>query len=366
MKGAHIKLKGALGFRQRLICSTLSGKAISISEIRSDDEEPGMKDYEVSFVRLISQVTNGCEVAISETGTQINYRPGQIQGANIEFECKGRSIGYFLEGLIYLLPFAKEKSRIVLKGITNEDRDMSVDTLRTVTLPLLEKFGINEGLSLKIKKRGAVPLGGGEVVFKCPVVKALTPCSITDPGQVKRIRGISYCTRVSPQLVNRVVDDAKDRLTKFTPNVFLYTDPSKGKSGGNSSPGYALFLVAETTTNCLLSVEATGKAQQLPEILANKVCDMLLKEIEGAGCFDSSHQAMILLFMALCPEDVSKVRLSAPTEYAMEMMRNIKRFLGVTFKIQEHRAIDEDDGLAGTVVFSCLGSGFKNLSKAIS
>lgn len=47
----------------------------------------------------------------------------------------------------------------------------SCDTFRTATLPLLAKFGI-EGLTFKISKRGAAPLGGGEVIFTCPIAKA--------------------------------------------------------------------------------------------------------------------------------------------------------------------------------------------------
>ena len=52
---------------------------------------------------------------------------------------------------------------ITLKGITNDTMDTTVDTFRTVTLPLLRQSGIEEGLELSIKKRGAPPLGLGEV-----------------------------------------------------------------------------------------------------------------------------------------------------------------------------------------------------------
>lgn len=60
-------------------------------------------------------------------------------------------------------------------GITNDDKDLSVDTLRTTTLPLLKHFGVpTEELELKVQKRGAPPLGGGEVLLKVPIIQALT------------------------------------------------------------------------------------------------------------------------------------------------------------------------------------------------
>ena len=81
--------------------------------------------------------------------------------------------------------------------------DKKVDAIRTGTLPHLRLFGIEEGLDLKVRsfpvhrtdsqivKRGSPPLGGGEVVYTCPVVKGLKTLNFTDPGQIKRIRGVA-------------------------------------------------------------------------------------------------------------------------------------------------------------------------------
>lgn len=45
---------------------------------------------------------------------------------------------------------------------------------------------------LQIKRRGAPPLGGGEVQFLCPVVKQVKTLNFVEPGKIKRIRGIAY------------------------------------------------------------------------------------------------------------------------------------------------------------------------------
>lgn len=69
-------------------------------------------------------------------------------------------------------------------------------------------FGVGDGLELRvcsqiarlygglfyyiqIKKRGAVPLGGGEVEFLCPNMKSLKILNFVEGGKVKRIRGIA-------------------------------------------------------------------------------------------------------------------------------------------------------------------------------
>lgn len=63
--------------------------------------------------------------------------------------------------------------------------------IRTVTLPHLHLFGITEGLELQIKKRGAAPLGGGQVIFKCPIVRNLKTIQYLEKGKIKKIRGVA-------------------------------------------------------------------------------------------------------------------------------------------------------------------------------
>jgi hypothetical protein len=127
-------------------------------------------------------------------GTNLFYRPGVIIGGrDLSHDCgTSRSIGYFLEGLISLAPFAKAPLEITLSGITNDDLDISVDMFRTVIFVCLQRFGISEGLELKVLQRGAPPLGGGKVLFKCPVVKALTPLQLLDEGKINKLRGIAF------------------------------------------------------------------------------------------------------------------------------------------------------------------------------
>lgn len=63
-----LRFKGSQQFRQRLLLSSLSGKAIRIDDIRAQDQNPGLRDFEASLLRLLEKVTNGCLVEINETG----------------------------------------------------------------------------------------------------------------------------------------------------------------------------------------------------------------------------------------------------------------------------------------------------------
>ena len=61
-----------------------------------------------------------------------------------------------------------------LRGVTQHALDASPDQLRTAALPLLARFGLADAeLSLRTRRRGIAPAGGGVVEFGCRPVRTL-------------------------------------------------------------------------------------------------------------------------------------------------------------------------------------------------
>ena len=48
---------------------------------------------------------------------------------------------------------------------------------------------------------------------RCPVRRTLRPVQVTDQGKIKRVRGVAWAVRVSPSVVNRMVEVAKVRTS---------------------------------------------------------------------------------------------------------------------------------------------------------
>lgn len=238
-----LRFEGSAQFRARIAASILSGKTLIIKNIRGDDQEPGVVDYEASFLRLIDKLSDGSSIEINETGTLLKFKPGIVLGGEVSHECVcSRSIGWYLEGILPILVFAKRPTKLILSGVTNNQLDLSVDTLQVVTLPLLRNFGI-EGVSLVVKQRGAAPNGGGIIEFTCPIIRELRPINVIESGLVKRVRGVAFCAKMSPTVLTRVVDAARGVLNDYLPDVYINTDHYRGKNSGNS-PGYSLALQA--------------------------------------------------------------------------------------------------------------------------
>jgi RNA 3'-terminal phosphate cyclase-like protein len=206
-----LKFSGESQFRARCVLALLTGKRIRIDAIRHKSETPGLAPCEASFLRLLDRLTNGTKIEINETGTVLRFSPGLVIGGAVSHDCSpDRAIGWYVEGVLPLLPFAKKATTLALTGVTDDgDRDLSVDILRTVTLPLLFQFGLREGLELKVAKRGCPPLGGGAVTLTCQPLRSLTPINLTDEGLVRKVRGVAFTARVSPATCTRIMDSAR-------------------------------------------------------------------------------------------------------------------------------------------------------------
>jgi len=362
---------GSNYLRQRLILATLTGKPIKITKIRHREDDPGIKEAEAGFIRLMDKLTNGSRIEVSETGTTLMYQPGLLVGGKIEHDCSlERGIGYSLEPLLAMGPFCKNPLHVTLRGVTNHEIDPSVDAIKASGLPVLKRFLlIDDGLELKIQKRGVAPGGGGQVLFKCPVRKQIRPVQVTDQGKIKRIRGVAWAVRVSPAVANRVVESCKGPLLKFLPDVYIYTDHYTGQNSGKS-PGFGLTLTAETTTGAFLSADICSSSTKptVPEDLGVAGAKRLMEEIYRGGCVDSTMQSLSVLLMSLGPADVSKCVMGPLSPYTVQFLRHTRDFLDLMFKLETFTPPDQEEDQvlklgAEKVALTCVGVGYTNLSK---
>lgn len=361
-----IAFEGHRNFRLRLILSTLSGKAIKISKIRSQDVNPGLRDHEVSFLRLLEAVTNGSHIEISYTGTTIIYRPGIIIGGELVHNCPAnKPVGYFVEPMLYLAPFSKKKFSIIFKGVTASEKtnDATPESIKWGLIPIMEKFGVRE-VSLHILKRGSAPLGGGEVHLMC---NSLIPQPLTmhavDIPKFSAIRGVAYCTRVSPSIVNRIIDSARKVLRPTGVEVNITADVWRGENSGKS-PGFGVTLVAELKKGWRIIAEGVGAAAMLPEDLGEKVAFNLLEELTHSAVVGRNQLMLALVFMTISKEDIGRLKVHTQQidENFVHIVRDIKEIMGTEVLLKP----TDEPGEENILTMSIKGIGFTSASKKIA
>ena len=397
---APVVLTTQKSLAHRLILSTLTGRAVSISQIRpSSLTHTGLAAHEVSFLRLLEAVTNGSQIVIGYTGAKLLYRPGLITGSapgsgasagvirhELPAECT-RGISYFLIPLCLLAPFSKAPINVLFTGpgvITSAtpSGDISADSVRTAILPLYAQFGISNNIEVRILRRSNVGIGGkggaGEVqlVFGHQVRLPKT-VHIMTPGRVKKIRGVAYCTGVSASNNARMIEEARGVLNPMTGDTYIFSDvssapyltstdktnPSQGRKTG---VGFGLSLVAESSTGSLYSADlASPPAGGVPpEDIGRQCAYQLLESISFGGAVSLVAAPTVLTLMAMGSEDVGRLHLGKDvlsSETVIGLARDLKAFGASGWGVRE-----TNTGSTGDVVVSVVGRGIGNVGRKIS
>ena len=396
---APIRFKTQKALSHRLILSTLTGRAIHVSQIRpSSHTNPGLAPHEISFLRLLEAVTNGSNIEISYTGTTLLYQPGLITGSvpgggasggvirhDLPAGCT-RGISYFLLPLCLLAPFSKAPMNVLFTGsgvITSATAagDMSADTVRTAILPLYANFGITNNIEVRILRRsntGSNGKGGaGEVqlVFGHQIRLPKT-IHLLNPGRIKKIRGVAYCTGVSASNNARMIETARGVLNSLVGDTYIFSDvssapllPQANTSDLNAKRktgiGFGLSLVAESSTGCLYSADLASPPAGgvTPEDLGQQCAYQLLETISPGGTVSLAAVPTMLILMAMGSEDVGRLQVGKEilgNEQVISLGRDLRAFGASGWGVRE--ATDEGTDF----IVSVVGRGVGNVGRKIA
>jgi RNA 3'-terminal phosphate cyclase-like protein len=361
-----LHVEGASLFRHHIVCSILSKKPVTITNIHREEDPPGIRPYEANFLKFIDRFTNGSTFQVSQGNTQLTFNPGMILGGVFSHEVPvSRCVTYVIEAALLLMPFAKYDSKITFVGCTQSEEDLSVDTVRTVSLRWLNLFGVSS--ALRVIRRGSAPAGNGAVDVTCTAVRKLKSIKVTERGRVKRIRGIASAIKVAPDLPQRTATAAKGVLLNILPDVYVVTDVDEGKGRRSElCSGYGVLLVAETTgSTAVISQETTARGREAPEDVGARCAHLLLDQILEGGCIDAHHQMLVLLLMALAPDEISVARLGRLTPSGISALVIMESFFGVTCAVKEEAQTD-GPGLPRSTLVTCMGSNAINVWKKSS
>ena len=399
-----IRLTGHRSLVQRLVLSTLTGRPIRISQIRSSSPtSPGLLPHEVSLLRLLEAITNGTVIEFSYTGTTVVYKPGLITGSaagygassggvithDIPNTCS-RGVSFFLLPLCILAPFSKALFKIQFTGagvITSATThgDISADSVRTAILPIYEQFGISGDIQLRILKRSNPGHGGrgggGEVqlVFARQVRLPKT-LHLLNPGRVKRVRGVAYATGLGGANNARMIESARGLLNALVPDTYIYSDvsaapllPIEGKAigkGGKAARrrigiGFGISLVAYTSTDVLYSADTASPPEggKTPEDIGRQCALQLLETIEQGGCVSKTAASTVFILMAMGSEDVGRIQVGRDvlrSEPVIGLARDLRTFGTSGWGLRDAPG-DGDDAIV-----SIVGRGVGNVGRKIA
>ncbi|KAL8850696.1 MAG: hypothetical protein Q9221_004344 [Calogaya cf. arnoldii] len=260
--------------------------------------------------------------------------------------------------------------------------DISVDSVRTAILPLYAKFGILKDIELRILRRsnpGTRGKGGaGEVqlVFGHQVRLPKT-LHLLNPGRIKRIRGVAYCTGVPASNNARVIEAARGVLNPMGADIYVFSDVSSAPyilSNDKVNPngktktglGFGLSLVAESSTGCLHSADVASPPSggTPPEDIGQQCAHQLLESVAAGGAVSLVAAPTILTLMSMSSEDVGRVQLGKDVlsaDHIIDLGRDMKALGLSSWGFRETTTGQDND-----IVVSVVGKGVGNVGRKIA
>jgi len=306
------------------------GEPLHIYNIRQRRGQPGLRPQHLESVLTAAKLCNAEMKGATLGSRELWFKPDDIVSGEIRAEIgTAGSIPMLLLTILPLCAYAKGAVGVrVVKGGTDVRHAPTINYLRYVFLPMLERMGLKA--SLTVRKYGYYPKGMGEVLLEVQPCSNLTPLRLEEFGTVEEVRGVSVCTFLEDRKVAERQAKAANGYLKnhgYEARIQVVNDRSNPLQKGSS-----LVLWTKTSTGALLGGDAIGELRKLSEVVGREAAENLFRDVEVHATVDVHLADMLVPYVALA--DGNSVYLSRDvTDHLDTNMWLAQKILGVKFQV---------------------------------
>jgi RNA 3'-terminal phosphate cyclase (ATP) len=297
--------------RLAVALASILNEPLHIHHIRAKRSSPGLRPQHLEAVLTAAKLCNA-ELEGATVGSQeLWYRPSGVIGGEVEAQIgTAGSIPMLILTILPICAYAEKPVKIhISKGGTDVSHSPTINYLRYVLLPVLEKMGLNA--KIVISKYGYYPKGMGEVYFEVRPCRRFEPFHQEEFGTVKTVAGLSVCTFLGDKNVAaRQAKAANDilRMHHYETRIQVINDQSNPLQKGSS-----LVLWALTDTGVVLGGDAIGELGKPSEIVGREAAENLVLEIDAKATADVHLADLLVPYVALSKsESVYYTRFMTP------------------------------------------------------
>jgi RNA 3'-terminal phosphate cyclase (ATP) len=299
--------------RTSVSLAAITGKPITINNIRAKRKKPGLAAQHLTAVRAVAKICRADLLGDALGSTTLEFVPqAAVQAGNYTFDVteaqeggSAGSVALVLQTILLPLALANHDSQVILKGGTHVSYSPSLAYVEQVYLPMLRRMGVNA--EIKLNAWGWYPQGGGEVELRVTGnTGRLRGINIIERGNLQKVEGIAVVTELPANIAQRMVNRAVNLL--HAENIRTNIQPLRAKG---IAPGAGLFLTAEYE-NSLAGFGALGRLRLASEKVAEIACEEFLRFHQTSAPIDE-HLADQLLLPAVLAQEASQYRVGEVT-----------------------------------------------------
>ena len=318
--------------RTALAFSLFTGKPFTISNIRSNRPQPGLKTQHLKCVESCKLLSNADVEGASLGSKKITFSPNSFSPRSIEIDIgTAGSITLLMQSLMLPLVLSSKNIRLRLTGGTDTRWSPTYDYFSGVFLPQLRRFAEIEST---LVKRGYYPRGNGEVRLKIVPKRADRPYNLTEQHNLIQIKGISHASKelMNRQVAERQAKSAKLLFNKYDVPIDIRTEYSETDSLGSCITLWAIFSKDPEDIDFISPIRIgygmLGEQNKKAELVGTEAAGNLLSQIQSKAAVDEYLADQLMPFLALAGGSIVASRI---TNHALTNIYVIEKFLGKTF-----------------------------------
>ncbi|MEM5853072.1 MAG: RNA 3'-terminal phosphate cyclase [Candidatus Aenigmatarchaeota archaeon] len=327
--------------RTSIALSALTLQPVKIINIRASRPKPGLMPQHLTGVKIAAEFCDAEVSGLRYGSMQLEFKPKKfdVRDKKIDIGTAG-SISLLLQTLAPMLLFAEKKVTLEITGGTAGLGSPTIEFLKYVTFPILNKLGAPLP-EVEILKQGFYPKGGGKVRVTFQPVKTLSSIKLTEPGKLLKIEGISIAGSLPDEVALRQAKTAEEVLKRITSEIQIQHYSTQTYSKGTS-----ITIWAETE-NSILGADNVGKKGVRAEEIGREVAEDLIKSIQSRAALDKFMADQILVFLALA-NGKSSIKVEEITQHCISNISVCEKILGCEFSVNEKEKMIEVEGISFT------------------
>jgi RNA 3'-terminal phosphate cyclase (ATP) len=311
--------------RTALALSVVTGKAFAIRRIRARRSKPGLMRQHLTAVNAAAEIsgarTEGAEVGASA----LVFEPGAVRPGDYLFRIgSAGSTGLVLQTVLLPLTLAGQLSRVTIEGGTHNSGAPPFEFLDRCFLPLLRRIGFS--MSLKLKRPGFYPAGGGAIEAEIAPATAFQPLRLQERGALASCMAEAVIANLPATIAERELA-AVSALLDWPAECLKIRMESQV-----SGPGNCLLLTIEHEHACEV-VTAFGRVSASSETVAAEAAAEARDYLSCPAPVGCHLADQLILPMALAAGGAFVT--GRPSMHMLTNIDVVRRFLDVSIEAEE-------------------------------
>lgn len=224
--------------RSSLALSLVTGKPVSIENIRAGRKKPGLMRQHLTALNAAIEISSATATGNDIGSCSLQFEPGSVQAGVYKFSVgTAGSATLVLQTVLPSLLLANGSSRLVLEGGTHNQWAPPFDFLQKAFLPLINRMGPK--VTATLERHGFYPAGGGRFVVEIEPAPHLTGFDLLERGKDAGRHVTALLSNLPKRIGEREVAKVLRRMNWSAKNGTVHEVTAHG-------PGNVVFIQIES------------------------------------------------------------------------------------------------------------------------